>query len=141
GLILGYPIIGVKATLTAGKTHPVDSSPLAFFNAGYNAFKEIAHELKIILQEPIMKLEVSNIPEEYYGTALASITSKRGIVEGIERKNTTYILKAQMPLAETFGYSTTLRSLTEGRATHSLQFSHYQEVPSDIMEDLLKENK
>lgn len=121
-----------------GKTHPVDSSPLAFENAGYYAFKENIDKFKIVLQEPIMKLEVSNIPEEYYGTVLASINSKRGVVEGIERKKTTYLLKAKIPLVETFGYSTTLRSLTEGRATHSLQFSHYQEVPSDIMEDLVK---
>jgi elongation factor G len=138
GLILGYPIIDVKATLVDGKTHPVDSSPLAFENAGYYAFKENIDKFKIVLQEPIMKLEVSNIPEEYYGTVLASINSKRGVVEGIERKKTTYLLKAKIPLVETFGYSTTLRSLTEGRATHSLQFSHYQEVPSDIMEDLVK---
>ncbi|CAJ0748032.1 22280_t:CDS:2, partial [Entrophospora sp. SA101] len=81
-----------------------------------------------VLLEPIMKLEVSNIPEDYYGTVLASITSKRGIIESVEEKRETYLLKAQIPLAETFGYSTTLRSLTEGRATHSLQFSHYQET-------------
>ena len=84
-----------------------------------------------------MKLEVSNIPEDYYGTVLASITSKRGIIESIEKKRESYLLKAQIPLAETFGYSTVLRSLTEGRATHSLQFSHYQEVPSHIMEELI----
>jgi elongation factor G len=126
--------------LLAGKTHPVDSSPLAFFNAGYHAFREIAHKLKVILQEPIMKLEVSNIPEEYYGKVLASVSSKRGLIEGIERKKTTYLLKAKIPLAETFGYSTTLRSLTKGRATHSLQFSHYQEVPSNIMEELIKKS-
>ncbi|CAH1768200.1 9556_t:CDS:2 [Entrophospora sp. SA101] len=84
--------------------------------------------------------EASNIPEDYYGTVLASVISKRGIIESIEKKREFYLLKAQIPLVETFGYSTTLRSLTEGRATHSLQFSHYQEVPSHIMEELVGKN-
>lgn len=137
GPLLNCPVVGVKVTLTGGDYHEVDSSDLAFKLAGYYAFKENTEKFNLTLLEPIMKLEVSNIHENYYGTVLASITSKRGIVEGIEKKKETYLLKAKIPLSETFGYSTTLRSLTEGRGTHSLQFSHYQEVPSHIIEELV----
>lgn len=138
GPLFGCQVVDVKVTLVDGAYHPVDSSDLAFENAGKDAFREYKDEFKLILLEPIMKLEVSNIPENYYGAVLASITSRRGIVEGIEKKKVTYLLRAHIPLAEVFGYSTVLRSLTEGRATHSLQFSHYQEVPPHIMEELKK---
>src|SRR6185369_11236185 len=137
GHLLGSKVINVKATLLDGGWHPVDSSDLAFQLAAYYTFHENRSLFQSVLLEPIMKLEVSNIPEDYYGTVLASITSKRGIIESIEKKREFYLLKAQIPLAETFGYSTVLRSLTEGRATHSLQFSHYQEVPLHIMEELV----
>ncbi|CAI2182977.1 2813_t:CDS:1 [Funneliformis geosporum] len=146
GLLLNCPLLDVKATLLGGKRHEVDTQSGDFKMAAISAFrgngleerKQRAQDLGVILLEPIMKLEVSNIPENYYGTVLASITSRRGIVEGIEKKKITYLLRAHIPLAEVFGYSTILRSLTEGRAAHSLQFSHYQEVPLHITEELTK---
>lgn len=138
GPLLGCPVVDVKVTLVDGAYHPVDSSDLAFENAGKDAFREYKNEFKLILLEPIMKLEVSNIPEEYYGKVLASVTSKRGVIEEVEKKKVAYLLRARIPLAEIFGYSTILRSLTEGRANHSLQFFHYQEVPLHIMEELKK---
>ncbi|RHZ37040.1 elongation factor G [endosymbiont GvMRE of Glomus versiforme] len=144
GLLLGYPLLDMKVTLIGGKRHPVDTKPGDFKMAAISAFrgngieerKKKAQDLGVILLEPIMKLEVSNVPEEYYGVVLASITQKRGTVESIEKKKETYLLKAQIPLAETFGYSTILRSSTQGRATHYLQFSHYQEVPPYVIEKL-----
>ena len=142
GHLLGDRVVDVKVTLLDGGWHPVDSSDIAFQLAAYSSFheKENKHLFQSTLLEPIMKLEVSNVPEDYYGAVLASITSRRGIVESIEKKRETYLLKAKIPLAETFGYSTILRSSTEGRATHSLQFSHYQEIPPHIMEKVVGKN-
>ncbi|RHZ37281.1 elongation factor G [endosymbiont GvMRE of Glomus versiforme] len=144
GLLLGHPLLDMKATLLGGKRHEEDTQPGDFKMAAISAFRgsgieerrKKAQELGVILLEPIMNLEVSNVSEEYYGAVLASITKRRGTVEGIEKKKETYLLKGKIPLAETFGYSTILRSSTKGRATHYLQFSHYQEVPPYIMEKL-----
>lgn len=138
GPLFGCPVVDVKVTLVDGAYHPVDSSDLAFETASKDAFRENTDKFNLALLEPIMKMEVSNVPEEYYGKVLGSISSKRGAVESIEKKKNSYLFKSRIPLAETFGYSTVLRSLTEGRATHFLQFSHYQEVPSHIMEELVK---
>lgn len=140
GPLLKYPMVDIKTTLLGGGYHEVDSSDNAFRIAGQDSFRENAHEFEIALLEPIMKLQVGNIPENSYGVVLASITSKRGIVESIEKRLSVYVMKAKIPLAETFNYSTVLRSLTEGRGTHSLEFSHYQEVPKLIVEQMLNQN-
>ncbi|KLL02712.1 MAG: translation elongation factor G, partial [Mycoplasmataceae bacterium RV_VA103A] len=145
GLLLDYPLLDMKVTLIEGKRHPVDTKPGDFKNAAILAFrgdgpeerKKRAQDLGVILLEPIMKLEVNNVPENFYGDIIASISSKRGEIKGIELKRGTYLIRAEIPLAETFGYSTTLRSLTEGRANHSLQFSRYEEVPPYVTEELI----
>ena len=138
GPLLGCQVVDVKVTLVDGAYHAVDSSDLAFETASKDAFRENTDKFNLILKEPIMKLEISNVPENYYGKVVSIATSKRGILKESDKKGETYLLKAKIPLAETFGFSTILRSLTEGRATHSLQFSHYQEVPAQILEELLK---
>jgi elongation factor G len=138
GVLAGYPVLDVKVTLLDGSTHPVDSSEMAFKNAGSIGVKEAARRAGIVILEPIMKVEV-RAPEDYFGSVVGDINSRRGMVMGTDSMGKTQIVHAMVPLAETFGYSTDLRSLTQGRASYSMEFAHYEEVPKNISATLMKQ--
>jgi elongation factor G len=137
GVLAGYPVVDVKVTLKGGSYHEVDSSELAFKAAGSQAFQEAVRRAQPILLEPIMKVQVT-VAKEYLGDVIADINSRRGRVEGMESRGNLQLITAYLPLAETFGYATDLRSLSQGRATHHMQFSHYSEVPASIKADIVK---
>ena len=136
GIIGGYPVVDVKVTLYDGSYHEVDSSEMAFKIAGSMAFKEAMEKAKPILLEPIMKVEVI-VPEEYMGDVIGDINSRRGRIEGMEPRSGVQVVRGYVPLAEMFGYATDLRSNTQGRAVYSMQFDHYEPVPSSIAEKIL----
>ena len=140
GILLGYPIVDVKVTLFGGGYHPVDSSMQAFERAGYDAFKENAKEFELVLLEPLMKVEI-DVPKEYYGNVLGDLVSRRGEIESTDEKNEPAKIYIKVPLSEMFGYSTIIRSLTKGRGGSSMEFSHYQEVPKDTFQKILKKEK
>ncbi len=135
GFLAGYPVIDLRVTLVDGSYHPVDSSELAFRTAASLGVREGLEQADPILLEPIMKAEVA-APEQSFGDVLADINGRRGHVIGVEARGGMQIVRALVPLAETFGYATDLRSLTQGRATHSIEFDHYEEVPAAIAEKL-----
>lgn len=136
GIIAGYPLVGVSAELYDGSYHEVDSSEIAFKISGSLAFQDAAKRAKPVLLEPIMKVEIVT-PEEFMGDVSGSINSKRGHVEGMEdRTGGLKILTAKVPLAELFGYTTDLRSMTQGRATPVIEFSHYDVVPGNVAEEI-----
>jgi elongation factor G len=135
GVLAGYPLVDIRVTLTGGQTHEVDSSELAFKVAGSMALKEAARKAKPILLEPLMDLEVVT-PEDYLGDVLSDVTSRRGRIERVEARHGNQVVRALVPLAEVFGYATDLRSRTQGRATFTLQFHSYQEVPESVRRDL-----
>ena len=137
GVMGGYPVIGVRATLVDGTYHEVDSSEMAFKIAASMGFKEAMKKAQPVLLEPIMEVEVVT-PEEYMGDVMGDLNSRRGRVEGMDMRANARIVKACVPLAEMFGYATELRSKTSGRASYSMKFSHYEEVPQSIAEELLK---
>ncbi len=136
GVLAGYPVVDIQAKLYDGSYHEVDSSEMAFKIAGSMAFKEAIKKAKPILLEPIMSLEVVT-PEEYMGDVIGDLNSRRGRVQNIERRGNAQVIKAQAPLAEMFGYATDLRSKTQGRATYTMQFSHYNEVPKGVSEGII----
>ena len=136
GVLAGYPMIDIKVTLYDGSYHEVDSSELAFKMAGSMAFKDATRKAKPVLLEPIMKLEVVT-PKQSLGDIIGDVNSKRGHIESIETHGDTCIIQAFVPLAETFGYTTSLRSQTQGRATHTMEFSSYQEVPSGFADEIM----
>ncbi len=131
GVLAGYPVVDVRVALIDGSYHEVDSSEMAFKIAGSMAFKSGAERAKPILLEPIMKVEVV-MPEEFLGDVIGDISSRRGHVQGMEPRDKAQIVRALVPLAEMFGYATDLRSMTQGRASHTMEFSHYQETPSQL---------
>jgi elongation factor G len=135
GVLAGYPMVDVKVALIDGSYHDVDSSELAFRVAGSMAFKNGIRKAKPVLLEPIMKLEVVT-PKDFLGDIIGDLSSKRGRIELIETHGETCIIQALLPLVETFGYATSLRSQTQGRATHSLEFSSYQELPNEVAEKI-----
>jgi len=137
GPLIGAPVLGVKVTLLDGSYHEVDSSELAFKVASSMAVKEALHKANPVLLEPIMKLEITT-PEEYMGDLIADLNTRRAKIEAFETRGNLRIIKAFVPLAETFGYATALRSLSQGRATHIIQFSHYEEVPEKVLEKIIK---
>jgi elongation factor G len=137
GVLAGYPVVDVKVTLKGGSYHEVDSSELAFKAAGSQAFQEAVKRAKPILLEPIMKVQVT-VAKEYLGDVIGDINSRRGRVEGMESRANLQLITGYLPLAETFGYATDLRSLSQGRATHHMQFSHYSEVPLNIKAEIIK---
>ncbi|AZR74715.1 translation elongation factor G [Anoxybacter fermentans] len=137
GLLGGYPVVDVKVTLKDGSYHEVDSSEMAFKIAGSIAFREAGKKANPVLLEPIMKVEVV-VPEEYMGDVIGDLNSRRGRIEGMERRATAQVIKAYVPLSMMFGYATDLRSKTQGRATYVMQFSHYEEVPSNITKEILQ---
>ena len=139
GVLAGYPLDKLKVTLIDGSYHPVDSDQLSFEICAIQAFKSAAEKAGPVLMEPIMKLEVVT-PEENMGDVIGDLNKRRGNVEGMESSRTgTRIVKAKVPLAETFGYVTALRTITSGRATSSMQFSHYAQVSSSIAKQVLTE--
>ena len=138
GILAGYPVLDVKVSLVDGSYHPVDSSEMAFKNAGSIGVKEAARRAGIVILEPIMKVEV-RCPEDYFGSVVGDINSRRGMIMGSDSMGKTQIVHAMVPLAETFGYSTELRSLTQGRASYSMEFDHYEEVPKNVAATLTKQ--
>ncbi|HOU32943.1 MAG TPA: elongation factor G [Synergistaceae bacterium] len=137
GVLGGYPVIGIKVALVDGSYHEVDSSEMAFKIAASMAFKDLMRSCDPVLMEPVMEVEVVT-PEEYMGDVIGNISSRRGRVEGMDARANARIVKALTPLAEMFGYATDLRSRTSGRASYSMKFGHYEEVPRDVAEKLLK---
>ena len=135
GVLAGFPIEDVKITLTYGSYHDVDSNEMSFKIAGSMAFKEAVKKASPILLEPIMSLEVTT-PDEYLGSVNGDITSRRGIMKGMSLKNNFQIISAEVPLAQMFGYATELRSLTQGRAVFTMQFSHYSPLPQKLQDEI-----
>ncbi len=140
GVIAGYPLIDVKAKLFDGSYHDVDSSEMAFKIAASLALKEAAKVCQPVILEPMMKVEVI-IPEEYMGDIMGDITSRRGRVDGMNARGNAQVVNAYVPLSEMFGYSTSLRSNTQGRGTYTMTFDHYEEVPKSVAEEIIKKNK
>ncbi|MDR3243188.1 MAG: elongation factor G [Elusimicrobiota bacterium] len=139
GTLAGYPVVDVKVTLTDGSFHEVDSSEMAFKIAGSMAFKDACKKASPVILEPIMKTEVI-IPEDYMGDVIGDMNSRRGKIANMEARNKVQHIRATVPLAEMFGYSTTLRSLTQGRGNYSMEPSHYEEVPRQIADKILEKN-
>jgi elongation factor G len=136
GVLAGYPTVDVRATLTDGKYHDVDSSEMAFKIAGSMAFKEAARRAKPVLLEPIMKVEVVT-PDDYLGDVIGDLNRRRGRVEGSEQRGSSQVVNASVPLSEMFGYATDLRSKTQGRANYTMQFDSYQQMPSSVQEEIV----
>ena len=139
GILAGYPMVDVKATLYDGSYHEVDSSEMAFKVAASLALKEAKNKCKPVLLEPIMKVQVV-VPEEYLGNVMGDITSRRGRPLGQESRGNALAINATVPLAEMFGYATSLRSNTQGRGTFNMELDHYEEVPKNIAEEIIKKN-
>jgi elongation factor G len=140
GNLAGYPMVDIGVRLVDGSFHEVDSSERAFLFAGSMAFKEAAAKGQAVLLEPIMELEIVT-PEEFIGEVMGDLNSRRGKIIGLESRGKARIVRGQAPMAEMFGYATSIRSLTQGRATFTLQFSHYQKVPQSVFESLIKDRK
>ncbi|WP_456455600.1 elongation factor G [Thermovibrio sp.] len=138
GVVAGYPMTDVKVTLFDGSYHEVDSSELAFKIAASMAFKEGAKKANPVLLEPIMEVEVTT-PEEFMGDVIGDLNKRRGRVQGMEARGNAQVVRALVPLAEMFGYATDLRSMTQGRATYIMKFSHYEEVPPNVAEQIIGE--
>ncbi len=136
GVIAGYPVVDVKVTLYYGSYHSVDSSDMAFKIAGSMCFKKVFKESKPVLLEPIYDVEVQ-VPEEYMGDVMGDISSRRGKILGMDAEGLFQVIKAKVPLAELYRYSTTLRSLTQGRGLHRRKFSHYEEVPKEVADKII----
>ena len=140
GVIAGYPVVDVKVTLFDGSFHEVDSSEMAFKIAGSMGFKQGAQKASPVLLEPIMKVEVVT-PEDYMGDVMGDLSRRRGILQGMDESPAGRLIHAEVPLAEMFGYSTDLRSATQGRATYTMEFSKYAEAPSTVADAIIKKNK
>jgi elongation factor G len=140
GVLAGYPMVDVKVSIFDGSFHEVDSSELAFKMAGIFALKEAAKKANIVLLEPIMKVEVTT-PDEYQGDLLGDLNRRRGKIQTIEAKNNATSLYAEVPLAEMFGYATAIRSLSKGRASYSMEPSHFVQVPNSILATIMDSAK
>jgi elongation factor G len=135
GVVAGYPMVGVRAAVYDGSYHAVDSSEMAFKIAGSMAFKNAAAKARPVLLEPIMRVEVT-VPDDFLGEVMGDLSSRRGHIAGIEARGNNQVVRALVPLANMFGYATDLRSKTQGRASYSMEFSHYEEAPRSIAEGL-----
>jgi elongation factor G len=135
GILAGFPVVDIAVTLVDGSYHDVDSSEMAFKVAGSLAFKEASKRAKPVLLEPVMAVEVVT-PEEYMGDVIGNINSRRGQIEGMEPRGNAQVIRARVPLAEMFGYATDVRTMSQGRATYTMQFLQYAEVPHSIAEKL-----
>lgn len=140
GVLAGYPMVDIKAALLDGSYHDVDSSEMAFKIAGSMAFKDAAQKASPVLLEPVMDVEVV-VPENYMGDVMGDLNSRRGRIRGMVPRTNVQVIAATVPLSEMFGYATTLRSITQGRAIYSMQFSHYDQVPQSIAETLTESGK
>lgn len=140
GVLAGYPLVDIKATIFDGSYHDVDSSEMAFKIAGSMALKAAKDKCNPVILEPIMKVEV-NVPEDYMGDVMGDLNSRRGRIEGMESRSGAQLIHSKVPLSEMFGYSTTLRSRTQGRGTYSMEISHFEEVPKSIAEEIIAKNK
>ena len=136
GVIAGYPMVDVKVTLLDGAYHDVDSSELAFKIAGSMAFKEGARRAGAVLLEPMMSVEVTT-PEDFMGDVIGDLNSRRGQIQAMEERAGARVVKALVPLSEMFGYVGDLRSRTQGRASYSMQFDSYAQVPSSVAEEII----
>ena len=139
GVLAGYPLIDIKATLYDGSYHDVDSNETAFKVAASMALKAAKNKCNPVLLEPMMKVEIV-MPEEYMGDIMGDVTSRRGRVEGMEARGNAQVVNAFVPLSEMFGYATALRSNTQGRGTYTMYFDHYEEVPKSVAEEIIKKN-
>jgi len=136
GILAGYPLVDVRATLVDGSYHDVDSSEMAFKIAGSMALQEAARKAGVKLLEPVMEVEVTT-PEDYMGDVMGDLNGRRGKVEGMDQRGNSQVIRAQVPMSEMFGYATDLRSKTQGRATYSMQFHSYQDVPQSIADEIV----
>jgi len=140
GILAGYPVVDVKVQLIYGSYHDVDSSEMAFKIAGSMAFKEAARRAHPIILEPMMNVEVV-VPDAYMGDILGDLSSRRGKIGGMVQRGEAQVVDASVPLSEMFGYSTKLRSQSQGRAVYSMEFSHYEEVPKSKAEEIISKVK
>jgi elongation factor G len=136
GVLAGYPLVGLKVTLLDGAYHEVDSSEMAFKIAGSMALKEAARKADPVLLEPMMAVEV-NTPEDYMGEVIGDLNARRGQIQAMEERSGTRVVKALVPLSEMFGYVGDLRSKTQGRATYTMQFDSYAEVPTNVAKEII----
>jgi elongation factor G len=132
GVLGGYGVVDIKVVLVDGSYHDVDSSEMAFTTAGSMCLKEAMRKASPVQLEPIMRVEIST-PEEFFGDVMGDVTSRRGQVQGMEARGSLQIIRAEIPLAETFGYTTSLRSMSQGRAASSMEFDHYAEVSAEVV--------
>lgn len=140
GPLAGYPVIGVRVAPFDGSYHDVDSSEVAFKVATYRAFKDAFMKAGPVILEPIMSVEVTT-PDEYMGDIMGDLSSRRGMIQGQDQKGKAMIIKAKVPLSEMFGYSTQMRSMTQGRASYAMEFSNYERVPNNIAQQIMDERK
>jgi elongation factor G len=140
GIIAGYPMTGIRAILYDGSYHDVDSSEMAFKIAGSMAYKEAAKKANPVLLEPMMNVEVV-CPEAYMGDVLGDLSARRGKIGGMTQRGEAQVIASSVPLSEMFGYSTRLRSMTQGRAVYSMEFAHYEEVPKSKAEEIINKVK
>jgi len=140
GVLAGYPVVDFKVTLTDGSYHDVDSNEMAFKIAASMAFKDAMRSAEPIILEPVMDVEVVT-PDDFMGPVMGDLQSKRGKIEGMELRGTAQIIRSKVPLSEMFGYSTNLRSMTQGRATYTMQFAHYEETPRTIQQEIIAKVK
>jgi elongation factor G len=138
GVLAGFPIINAKATVFDGSYHEVDSNEAAFKMAGSMAFQEAVRKAQPMLLEPVMKVEVVT-PEDFMGTVVGDLNSRRGQIQEMGDRGNVKTVRAMVPLAEMFGYATNVRSLTQGRASYSMEFGEYQEVPRNVAEQIMKD--
>ncbi|MCB0309158.1 MAG: elongation factor G, partial [Bdellovibrionales bacterium] len=140
GVVAGYPLVDISVKLVDGSYHDVDSSEMAFKIAGSMGFKDGCRKAGPILLEPIMKAEVV-VPEEYMSNVIGDINSRRARILGMEPRSGTQVISAEVPLAEMFGYSTDLRSATQGRASYAMEFHHYAPIPAKLSEEIIAKSK
>ena len=137
GVLAGYPVVDIKTTLYDGSFHEVDSSEAAFKIAGSAAFQSAVKRAKLVLLEPVMKLEVV-IPEQFLGDTTGDLNSKRAKIEKMDDRGNVKVIDAKIPLAEMFGYATQIRSMTQGRGSFTMEFDHYAEVPGNIAQQIIE---
>ncbi|NBX28425.1 MAG: elongation factor G, partial [Chitinophagia bacterium] len=140
GVLAGYPLVGLKVILSDGSYHAVDSDALSFEICARNAYREALPKCKPVLLEPIMKVEVLT-PEQNMGDVVGDLNRRRGQIEGMDSKGNAQVIKAKVPLSEMFGYVTQLRSLSSGRASSTMEFSHYAPAPRNIEEEVVAKSK
>jgi elongation factor G len=140
GILAGYPIVDISVDLYDGSYHDVDSSEIAFKIAASQAFQEAALKAKPVILEPIMRVEVV-VPEQFMGDITGNLSGKRGAIEGMEERGMNKVVNAKVPLSEMFGYTTTLRSMTEGRGSMTMEFDHYEVVPNNVAQDIIASRK